>query len=32
MFLNVINHLRREEEKDEERHKEIKKYKIGVEE
>jgi hypothetical protein len=32
MLLNVINHLKREEEKEEERHKEIKMYKIEVEE
>jgi hypothetical protein len=31
MFLNAINHFKQEEEKEEERHKEIKMNKIGVE-
>jgi len=32
MLLNATNHLKREEEKKEERHKEIKVNKIGAEE
>jgi hypothetical protein len=31
MLLNVLKHLKREKEKDEERHKETKNRKIGVE-